>query len=600
MLNIRLLGSPSIDRDRMPIAPPRGAKSWGLLAYVLLTERPPARQQLAELFFADADDPLGALRWTLSELRRAVGPAVSLTGDPLMARLNGEVTVDVRLLRDNAADPDALLQAGGVLLDGVRLRACAEFESWLVVARHRLAAEFEAKMRGAAIELLAKDRAEQAIPFASRAVATNPLDEGNHILLVRSLAAAGDHHSAKQQVAVCQDLLRRELGVETSAALLDAAMLRPGATTTLPLTGRGAAVSQLEAGRAAIAAGAVDAGVECLRRAVSDAALVRDIPLQARAGVTLGSALVHALRGRDDEAAIVLLESIGLASQAGDRETSVRAHRELGYIEVQAGRRKAAHGWLTKARELADTDADLAAILGVQGMNASDFGDYSAAFGHLGESVERARLCGDDRQRAWSLSIAARAHLLRDEHSQAGAALAASLEIVRAQRWMAFLPWPQALQAEIDVHEGRLHDATNNLEQAWSLGCQLGDPCWEGMAARGLGLLHASRGDAYAATRWLTEAVRRINQVTDRYQWVHAYALDAAVGTALEVGNEQAAVPLVEALASLTARCEMQDLLVRAQIHQSRLGDPAALASARRLAATIDNPALTRLLDHSP
>jgi hypothetical protein len=41
----------------------------------------------------------------------------------------------------------------------------------------------------------------------------------------------------------------------------------------------------------------------------------------------------------------------------------------------------------------------------------------------------------------------------------------------------------------------------------------------------------------------------------------------------------------------------MRELVVRAQLHRGRLGDPTALASARMLAAGIDNPALTPLLD---
>jgi hypothetical protein len=41
----------------------------------------------------------------------------------------------------------------------------------------------------------------------------------------------------------------------------------------------------------------------------------------------------------------------------------------------------------------------------------------------------------------------------------------------------------------------------------------------------------------------------------------------------------------------------MRELVVRAHLHRSRLGDPAALATAWLLAAGIDNPALAALLD---
>src|SRR4051794_10264933 len=105
MVTIRLLGQPALERDGRPAVPPRGRKSWALLAYLLLAERPASRQHLAELLFADADDPLGALRWTLAELRRALGVPGLFAGDPVAAPVDDAVVVDVRLPADGDADP---------------------------------------------------------------------------------------------------------------------------------------------------------------------------------------------------------------------------------------------------------------------------------------------------------------------------------------------------------------------------------------------------------------------------------------------------------------------------------------------------------------
>ncbi|HYN95214.1 MAG TPA: tetratricopeptide repeat protein [Pilimelia sp.] len=597
MFTIRLLGPPTIERDGGPARPPRGRKAWALLAYLLLTDRPPGRNHLAELLFGDADDPLAALRWTLAELRRCVGDGVTLTGDPVVTTLGDGVAVDVQLLTREFADPAPLLDVGGQLLEGVQPASSPEFESWLLVARHRVAATAEARLRQAAVALLAAGRAGEAVAYAARAVARNPLEEGNHELLVRSLAVTGDLTAAQQQIAACEDLLRRELGVPPSTALREAATVGPGSAMVSPLGGRAAAVSQIEAGRAAIAAGAVDAGVQCLRRAVAEATRSGDAALRARALAALGSALVHAIRGRDEEGAVVLHEAIQLAGRAGDRATAVTAHRVLGFVEVQAGRHATAGAWLAKAQAIAETDGELAAILGVRGMAASDRGDYPAALDHLGESVERARRCGDHRQQAWSLSLMGRAHLLRAERSQAAVALARCMELVQEQRWMAFLPWPQALRAELDLRAGDTDSAADGLERAWVLACQVDDPCWEGMAARGLGLLHAARGDHVTATGWLAEAASRCSRVPDRYQWVHGHVLDAAITTALDHGDNDRARPLVVTLAELAARCDLGELVVRAHLHRGRLGDRTALASARLLGAGIDNPALTALLD---
>jgi tetratricopeptide (TPR) repeat protein len=329
---------------------------------------------------------------------------------------------------------------------------------------------------------------------------------------------------------------------------------------------------------------------------VADAAGFGDDALQARALVALGGALVHAVRGRDEEGAVVFHEAIALAGRAGDRATAVTAHRELGFIEVQAGRRETADLWLNKAQTLAETDEELAPILGVRGQNSSDMGDYPSAFLHLGESLERAERGADDRQRAFSLSLLARAHLLRGERSQATAAIAESLELAQQQRWLAFLPWPQTIRGELELVDGDIDAAGDRFEQAWALACQVGDPCWEGMAARGLGLLHANRGEHQVANQWLGEAATRSNRVPDRYQWVHAHVLDAAIGNALDHGETVRAAPLVANLAALAARTEMREMVVRAHIHRHRLGDGSALKAARSLGAVIDNPALATLL----
>nr|MBA3249979.1 SARP family transcriptional regulator [Geodermatophilaceae bacterium] len=254
MLSIRLLGPPAIERDGRPVRPPRGRKAWALLGYLVLAERPPSRQRLAELLFADADDPLGALRWTLAELRRALGPTgVDLGGDPVTVAFGPDVTVDVQQYVGDSAVSGSLLDSDGELLEGLQL-ASPDFESWLLVERHRVSALIEARLHEAAVALLAAGHAREAVAYAARAVAANPLEQGNQELLVRSLSMAGDRRAALRQIAICEDLLRRELGVPASPALRDAATTTSGSPMVPALSGRAAASSQLEAGRAAIVA----------------------------------------------------------------------------------------------------------------------------------------------------------------------------------------------------------------------------------------------------------------------------------------------------------------------------------------------------------
>jgi DNA-binding SARP family transcriptional activator len=88
-LRIALLGPAQLSHDGSPLKLP-GYQAPALLAYLLLTGRPHSRQHLTELLFVGPDDPRGALRWTLSQLRKAVG-AEALRADRDTIAFNQEV-----------------------------------------------------------------------------------------------------------------------------------------------------------------------------------------------------------------------------------------------------------------------------------------------------------------------------------------------------------------------------------------------------------------------------------------------------------------------------------------------------------------------------
>ena len=78
-------------------------------------------------------------------------------------------------------------------------------------------------------------------------------------------------------------------------------------------------------------------------------------------------------------------------------------------------------------------------------------------------------------------------------------------------------------------------------EHAHALALQLGDPCWEGLAARGLGMVAAHQGDAATALQWIAEARHRCVRLPDAYLWVEGYCLDALCALAVEQGRPEAA-----------------------------------------------------------
>jgi DNA-binding SARP family transcriptional activator len=592
-LAIRLLGKPQIERDGVPVPSPRGRKTWALLAYLLLCERPPPRSRVASLLFSEADDPLGALRWSLSDLRRTLGAADAVAGDPLELRLPPGVPVDVVALTA-PGDDVAFRRPEGELLEGMAFPSSPVFESWLGVMRRHVDGAARALAHDEALVRLAAGDAAGATELAAQLVSDDPLDQSGQELLIRCLARAGRREAAAQQLAACESLFRRELGVAPGPELRSAASEadRPAAGA---VGDRDAALGQLEAGAAALDAGAVEPGVQILREACAEAAASGDASLEARGLAALGSALVHSLRGRDEEGAARLHEALQLAEGCGERAIAAVACRELGYIDVQAGRGPSAGRWLTRATALAEGNEERCAVLGVRGMALSDRAHYGAALDLLNRSVARAERCGRRRQAAWSLSLIGRVHMLRGELSLALPRLDESLALVAAERWTAFRPWPEALRAEASLLMGRPDEAAERLDHAFRLACRLGDPCWEAMGARLMGLLAADAGDAGEAREQFADSLARATRVSDVYQWVHAHVLDSSARLAVETGAHDAA-QIVDRLAELAERCGLRELVVRAHVHRGRLGVSRSLASARLLAAEIDNPVLDALV----
>jgi tetratricopeptide (TPR) repeat protein len=449
-------------------------------------------------------------------------------------------------------------------------------------------------MGEATLQRLAPGDAAGASDLAARLVARDPLEVRWQELLIRCLARSGDRMGAERQLVACEELFARELGRLPGPELALAA--REGDDPALGAAGdRVAALGQLEAGRAALDAGAVQPGIDCLRLACAEAAACGDAELRVGSLVALGSALVHAVRGRDGEGAAALHEALVVADRAGERASAGLACRELGYIDVQAGRNASGARWLARASELATSDAERSAILGIRGMALSDRAHYPGALELLERSVELADGCGHARQAAWSLSLIGRIHLLRGDHALALTPLDRSLELVASERWTAFRPWPESLRAEVALRTGMRDRALDRVDRAFRLACRLGDPCWEATAARVIGLARAAEGDAKSAREWLRQARSRATRVSDPYEWVHGHVLDALASLALDADDNDAS-EIVKALRELAGRTGMRELAVRAHLHAARLGAEGALDAARLLCSEIDNPALEDLL----
>ncbi len=597
-LAIHLLGAPSVAAGGRAVAPPRGRKAWALLAYLLADARPAPRERLAGLLFEDADDPLGALRWNLSELRRLLGDPGALRGPVVALELPPGTFVDVRaVLSGTWVEAAAAPGLGRELLEGMDFPTSPSFEAWLTNERRHLLAASQAVLHEAALASLAAGAPGAAADHAACLVAGDPFDERSQELLIRAYAAAGDARSAARQLAACRELFRRELGRAPGEAVAAAARTPAPAPAPAPaaVSDRASALAQLEAGEAAVRAGAIDTGIGCLRRAAAQADAVGDPALQARAALTLALARFDAGRDGAEVVAAGLHRALQAAGRAGDGGVAARARLALAYVEELAGRYERAERWLEEAAvgrppgRLADEIAMAHARCRL------DRGRYAEGRAPLQSVLVGARDRGDRDLEMWARIQLGRAALLRGEVEDAIEMLEDAAADGRAAGLASYVPLPLSFLGRALMQRGDHDAARETLEHGLALGTQVQDTCWQGLNLAGLGLLAAAEGDVATAIPALEEARRLAVRGPVTSAWVLAHVSDALCSVAVEHHVPQAQ-RWVSDLEALTARTGMRDLLSRAHLYRHALGQGSALAAATLVAADVESPALERAI----
>ncbi len=310
----------------------------------------------------------------------------------------------------------------------------------------------------------------------------------------------------------------------------------------------------------------------------------------------MAEALIHSLGGLDEEGLATLHEAdrIALANEGLDAVAQARA--ELGYVDFLRARYDRAELWLTDALKLAHgSPSIMAEATTYLGSVESDRANYRKAVLLFDEATRLSRVAGDPRREAFGLSMLGRLSFLRGDLSPAAEQLDASIDLAERDHWLSFLPWPQALLGDVHLARSDPARASVTLLQAFARACQLGDPCREGMSARGLALVAEAKGEPERAFEILADARARCNRLADPYVWLDVFILDAQCDLGQRHGNPSTQL-WVDRMRELASRTGMRELTVRSMLHSAVLGNEGDTAAAALLAADIENPVLDLLL----
>lgn len=182
MLELRVLGALTVLRDGKPIALPPSRKTRALLAYLAVVGEPKRREMLCSMFWDAPDDLRGALRWSLSKLRRVVntdGQEVLAAGREEVALSWQSIALDlwqIRELSQRASDVAELERAADLLkggfLQNLSLPRCQEFEAWRLTQINDVEL-LRVRILRTLIERLASEPS-RALPYARALQAINP------------------------------------------------------------------------------------------------------------------------------------------------------------------------------------------------------------------------------------------------------------------------------------------------------------------------------------------------------------------------------------------------------------------------------------------
>ena len=323
------------------------------------------------------------------------------------------------------------------------------------------------------------------------------------------------------------------------------------------------ASSLLDAGRAAVGSGAVDAGIDCLRRAAAQAESVGDRRLEGCCLYELGNALVHSVRGFDDEGSILLDRAAVLAVETGDQETAVAALLERAYVDALAGRRPEAEHLLEKATGAAGHDPALVAgVSAVRGFNLTDWGRLDDGMDQFERALEAARRSGSSRREAWALGIGGWSLLRAGRLDEAQRWESECLTLVEDLGWVLFSPWPRTVLAEARLTgESPPNGVAAELEHCFALSVELADPCWEGASGRVMGLSLAEAGDLDAGLAWLAEARVRSMRRSDLWARLVGEIMLSEAEVRLASGDARGADAVARDLVALAARTQLDAIL---------------------------------------
>jgi len=229
-LSLHFLGPPQLRLNNESVTADR-RKAVALQAYLSVNGSRQTRDSLSALLWPDYDQSRAFtnLRHILWEVQQAIGEGWLVADrETIELNPNADISLDVQQFESllaqslKAADSSvrvSLLTASVKLyrnhfLTGFSLKDAPDFNEWAFAKSEDLRHQLSRALTMLSEDHSALGQAEQAIPYARRLIALDPLNESSHRQLMQVYIQAGQHSAALKQYQICEQTLRKELGID--------------------------------------------------------------------------------------------------------------------------------------------------------------------------------------------------------------------------------------------------------------------------------------------------------------------------------------------------------------------------------------------------
>src|SRR6266498_595723 len=231
-LSLYFLGPPQLYLNKEPVTANR-RKAVALLTYLAVNGSKQTRDSLSALLWPDYDQSKAFtnLRHTLWEIQKAIGEGwIIADRETIEIDPNAVVSLDVHqfetLLAQSLAHAqrdvsiripflsDAVKLYRNHFLTGFSLKDAPDFNEWAFAKSEDLRHQLSHALVMISEDHCALGQAEQAIPYARRLITLDPLNESSHRQLMQVYIQAGQHSAALKQYQACEQILRKELGMD--------------------------------------------------------------------------------------------------------------------------------------------------------------------------------------------------------------------------------------------------------------------------------------------------------------------------------------------------------------------------------------------------